>query len=95
MGGWVVREDGQGIPAIVWLRLEDTAKQYVWEIDVPVGGVREDVAQARSNPALVNSGFSTLVDMQGIPTGRFHLYLAYQVPGGEFGCDNGVQFDIN
>ena len=94
VGGWIVREDGQGVPTNVWLRLEDTAKQYVWEIDVPVGGIREDVAQARSNPALANSGFSALVDMQGIPIGRFHLYLAYQVAGGEFGCDNGVQFDV-
>lgn len=97
VGGWVVREDGQGVPTNVWLRLEDATKQYVWEIDVPVDGVREDVARARSNPALVKSGFYTLVDMQEIPTGRLHLYLAYRdrVVGGEFGCDNGVQFDVN
>ena len=94
VGGWVVREDGQGVPTNVWLRLEDTAKQYVWEIDVPVRGVREDVAQARSDPALAKSGFSALVDMQEMPAGRFHLYLAYQAGGSEFGCDNGVQFDV-
>ena len=91
--GWVAREDGQGVPTNAWLRLEDAAKQYVWEIDLPVGGVRADVAEARSNPALVNSGFSALLDMREVPPGRFHLYLAYQA-GGEFGCDNGVQFDV-
>lgn len=94
VGGWVVEEDGQGVPTNVWLRLEDVSKQYVWEVAVPVGGAREDVAHARSNPALGRSGFSALVDMREIPPGRFHVYLAYQAADGQYGCDNGVHFDV-
>lgn len=66
----------------------------VWEIDLSLGGKREDVAKFHSAPGLAQSGFVQDVPLTGLPNGTYRVYLGYSKQGQKYRCDNGRNLQI-
>ncbi|MBA3928644.1 MAG: hypothetical protein C0521_03540 [Xanthomonas sp.] len=90
LAGWVGDEKTRGAPTGPSVRLEvDGDKTQVWEGALTLGLKREDVAEALSEPGVVDTGFRQDFSLAGLEAGRYHLFLTYQSSGTRYACDSG------
>lgn len=93
--GWVGLESTKTAPASTIVRIEavsDFAK--AWEVALPVGESREDVAAANSSPGLSNAGFSGAVDLSALPADTYRVYVRFEGDDTHYFCDNGRQVQL-
>lgn len=83
--GWLVPEGGPTAESVV-LRVENADKSQVWEVPVSLDLARNDLPNAAGTNG---AGFSKHFDASALPSGRYHLYLAYTMADRLMGCDNG------
>lgn len=86
--GWL-KNDRAGVAVEgATLRFETIEKSQVWEVPLTLSIARDDLSptQGQSTPT---PGFEVVFDASALPTGRYHLYLAYRADGVLSGCDNG------
>ncbi len=90
--GWLKADrvgSAVGQPA---LRFEVADKTQLWEVPVQTTIARDDLSPKDNEAA--TPGFEVAFDAGALPSGRYHLYLAYKVDGVLSGCDNGRYITI-
>ena len=83
--GWLVPEGGTTAESVA-LRVESADKSQVWQVPVSLDLARHDLPNAAGTNG---AGFSKNFDASALPSGRYHLYLAYTMSDRLMGCDNG------
>lgn len=88
--GWAgIGEGTVSAPSSVLIRFKQIeADGPVWGVEVPVGGRREDVANAQGAPALMNSGLDSVLDLSNLPKARYQVSLIYG-ENTKYICDGG------
>jgi hypothetical protein len=86
--GWLKAERAGAAVENATLRIETEDKSSVWAVPVQLAIAREDLASTSAESA-ATPGFDLAFDAGALPSGRYHLYLAYRVDGVLYGCDNG------
>lgn len=88
--GWAgIDEIAIRAPSTVLIRFESIEVDgSVWGAEVPVGGRREDVANAQRAPSLMNSGLDSVLDLSNLPKGRYKVLLTYG-ENNKYICDGG------
>lgn len=93
--GWLGDAETRATPtqgAVYFATASNMAQ--VWEIDLSLGGKRDDVAKFHSAPGLAQSGFVQDVPLAGLPNGTYRVYLGYSKQGQKYRCDNGRNLQI-
>lgn len=86
--GWLKGEGGVA-PESPVLRIESDDKSKVWDIAVTPDMARDDLGADGGTP-----GFQVEFDAGALPSGRYHLYLAYRSGGALHACDNGRHIQV-
>lgn len=74
------------------LRVESMDKAQLWDLPVQTTIARDDLSSGAADA--VTPGFEATFDAGALPSGRYHLYLAYRIDGVLSGCDNGRHVTI-
>jgi hypothetical protein len=82
-----------------WLAMDGTDAQFVLAREdkaivasypLQATRARPDVAQAFASQGVgAETGFRRTLQLEGVPAGRYHAYLAYMGSQGAVACDNG------
>jgi hypothetical protein len=82
-----------------WLAMDGTNAQFVLAREdkaivasypLQATRARPDVAQAFASQGVgAETGFRRTLQLEGVPAGRYHAYLAYMGSQGAVACDNG------
>lgn len=87
--GWLRAAGGDAAtPESPTLRFESDDKTRMWDVPVALTIARDDLGTGGT------PGFSVEFDAGALPSGRYHLYLAYRAGGTLHGCDNGRHVSI-
>lgn len=90
--GWLRADSAGAVIEQPTLRFEAADKTQLWDAPIQTTIARDDLPSAASGAA--TPGFEVTVDAGALPSGRYHLYLAYKVDGTWSGCDNGRAITI-
>lgn len=87
LSGWAAL--GSSPPQRVHLlALSASDPGHAWQVELPTGVVREDVAAYFRSPAMRRSGFAAHVDFSALAPGRYRLLLLYGDGPQRRRCDN-------
>ena len=77
-----------------WLRFDDQSANRYLQAPVTLMVPRPDVASAHAGAPLI-SGFSQTLPVNGLPAGRYHVYIVVSSDGETYTCDNGRHVEVN
>ncbi len=92
VSGWFMADRAGAPIEQLALRFEAADKARLWDIPLQTTIVRGDLPVPDTNGSA--SGFEAIVDAGALPSGRYHLYLAYRADGVLTSCDNGRHISI-
>lgn len=91
--GWLKADrDGVAIEDAA-IRIESEDRSLVWGMPLVYGINRKDLSTA-SPSADAPFGFEAQLDANSLPSGRYHVYLAYRAEGVLYSCDNGRHISL-
>lgn len=82
--GWAASNDGAAVPDAAMIVL---LGQQAFEVRVPTGAPRPDVAAANHEPALANAGYAINADMAAVTAGSYTVELRYAAGGKAWRCE--------
>ena len=91
--GWL-KVDRAGVAiADAAIRIESEDRSQVWAMPLVYGLNRVDLS-AGSPSSDAAFGFEAALDANSLPSGRYHVYLAYRAEGVLYACDNGRHISL-
>ena len=95
LAGWLLPEHSRQTRSSATLLLTSEANGARWQAPLAIASQRPDVLSNNHAVDTGNAGFNELLDLTGIPSGRYRLSLDFDDLGQSYTCDNGRVIQID
>lgn len=90
LGGWIADSVNHKVPRQAWIVISATESNDAYQVPISFWMRRPDVQEALGGArSYQRTGFAASINLAGLRSGRYHLYVIYSGFGVFYTCDEG------